>query len=97
MIKVINEAEVKRAMDESGLEWSLSAILADAETAAMENGWTNRDFVDECSSPRYEIAIDCVKPAEYSRDEDGDIDQEIAPAEYEVRYFEVNGKRVYSK
>lgn len=96
-MKVINEAEVRRAMEESGLEWSLSAILADAETAAMENGWMNRDFVDGRLYPRYEIAIDCVKPAEYSYDEDGDIDQEIAPAEYEVRYFEVNGKRVYSK
>lgn len=97
MIKVINEEEVRKAMEESGLEWSLSAILADAETAAMENGRTDRDFVDECSSPRYEIAIDCVKPAEYSYTDDGEIDQETEPAEYEVRYFEADGKRVYSK
>lgn len=96
-MKVINEAAVRKAMKESGLERSLSAILADAETAAMENGWTDQDFVDECSSPRYEIAIDCVKPAEYSYTDDGDIDQEIALAEYEVRYLEANGKRVYSK
>lgn len=96
-MKVINEAAVRKAMEESGLEWSLSAILADAETAAMENGWTDRDFVDGRLYPRYEIAIDCVKPAEYSYDEDGDIDQEIAPAEYEVYYFEAKGRRVFRK
>lgn len=96
-MKVINEDAVRKAIEESGLEWSLSAILADAETAAMENGWTDRDFVDECSSPRYKIALDCVKPAEYSYTDDGEIDQEIAPAEYEVRYLEANGKRVYRK
>lgn len=36
MIKVINEDAVRKAIEESGLEWSLSAILADAETAARK-------------------------------------------------------------
>ena len=81
-MNVLNRDDVQRALDRiaSKRSWNVDAIIDGAERFAMENGCMDRDFTSEDGDAEY--CFECVKPATYVYDEDGELDYGNDDSEY---------------
>lgn len=81
-MNVLNRDDVQRALDRiaSKTSWNVDAIIDEAERFAMENGYTDMDFTSEDGDAEYHF--ECVKPATYVYDEDGELDYGNGDSEY---------------
>ena len=81
-MNVLNRDDIQRALDRivGKTSWNVDAIIDGAERFAMENGYTDRDFTHEDGDAEY--CFECVKPATYVYDEDGELDYGNDDSEY---------------
>lgn len=98
-MNVLNRDDVQRALDRivSKTSWNVDAIIDEAERFAMENGYTDRDFAYEDGDAEY--YFECVKPATYVYDEDGELDYGNDNSEYWLWLIrdKKTGRDVYRK
>ena len=98
-MNVLNRDDVQRALDRivGKTSWNVDAIIDEAERFAMENGYTDRDFAYEDGDAEY--YFECVKPATYVYDEDGELDYGNDDSEYWLWLIrdKKTGRSIYRK